>query len=324
MTPARLGARAWAGWASWAFGPVDPAPMAALRVLVGLLTVGWTLSLLPDAGVFLSGTGLVPGLPASGGGGAWAVTVPAPFIILGVLLVASVGLTVGYRTRPCAVAVAVLLLVVQRRDPYVLNSGDLLLREMAFFVALMPSGEVWSFDARRRGQWRARAPWALRLLQLQVSAAYLFSVTAKLRGGTWNSGTAVGIAVQLEDLQRLAIPQQVAQSLTFSALASYATLVVEGALVVGLWLPRARWAVMAAGVAVHLGIEATLLIGWFSLAIIACYVAFVPPPVLRRVVAGTGRRVVEGTGRRLGGRHRVTAADGAATCAPGPAPPLSS
>jgi hypothetical protein len=42
---------------------------------------------------------------------------------------------------------------------------------------------------------------------------------------------------------------------------------------------------MAFGVAIHLGIEATLLIGWFSLAVIACYLAFVPPEVLRRVAA---------------------------------------
>ena len=34
----------------------------------------------------------------------------------------------------------------------------------------------------------------------------------------------------------------------------------------------------------HLGIEATLLIGWFSFAIVACYLAFVPADVLRRVV----------------------------------------
>ncbi len=42
---------------------------------------------------------------------------------------------------------------------------------------------------------------------------------------------------------------------------------------------------MLAGVAIHLGIEATLLIGWFSLTVIACYLAFVPATTLRALKA---------------------------------------
>ena len=176
-----------------------------------------------------------------------------------------------------------LLVVLQRRDVYVLNSGDLLLRDLAIFVALMPAGDAWSLDARRRGG-RLRAPWALRLLQVQVSVLYLFSVTAKLHGTSWQDGSAVGKALQLEDLQRFVVAQPLATSVTLSALLTYGTLVVEAFLVIGLWLPKTRWLAMAAGIAIHLGIEATLLIGWFSLTVIACYLAFVPADVLRRRV----------------------------------------
>ena len=59
---------------------------------------------------------------------------------------------------------------------------------------------------------------------------------------------------------------------------------LEGFLVFGLWRTKTRWWAMAAGVAIHLGIEATLLIGWFSLTIISCYLAFVPADTLRTVV----------------------------------------
>lgn len=289
--------RLWRGWTTWAFAPVDCAPMAALRIAVGLLSLGWALSLLPDVDAFLSSDGLQPELPAVSGG-AWVVDLVSPYAVVGVLALASVALALGWRTRVAAVVVAVLLLAVQRRDPFVLNSGDLLLREMALLVALMPAGEVWSLDARRRGESRLRAPWALRLLQLQISAVYLFSVTAKLRGGSWSDGTAVGIALQLEDLQRFALPDSVTQSLTVSAWLTYGTLVVEGALVVGLWLPRVRYLVMAAGASIHLGIEATLLIGWFSLAIVASYLAFVPAAHLRAVVSRVRgvRRVPQGRG----------------------------
>lgn len=272
---------------SWAFDPVDTAPMAALRIACGLLVLGWTASYLPDARTFLSDGGVTPGA-VSGSAGWWAVDSLPTYTTLGVLAAAAIALVLGWRTRLAAVVVVVLLVLVQRRDVYTLNSGDLLLREMAFFVALMPAGEVWSLDARRRGTSDFRAPWGLRLLQLQVSALYLFSVVAKLGGRSWQDGTAVGLAVQLEDLQRVVVPQVLATSVTFSALATYGTLVVEAFLVVGLWKASTRWWAMAAGVAIHLGIEATLLIGWFSLTVIACYLAFVPADVLRRATAGAG------------------------------------
>ena len=275
--------RVVAGWDRWAFAPVDTAPMAALRIAVGLLTIGWTLSLLPDAQAFLSSDGLQPGLPRVDSG-AWVLPLDPPLLYLGVLLAAAVALTLGWRTRVASVVVAVLLLAIQRRDPWVLNSGDLLLRELAFFVMLMPAGETCSLDRRRRGTERLRAPWALRLVQLQISGLYLFSVWAKVRGDSWNDGTAVGIALQLEDLQRFVLPDAVVTSLAVSAVLTYAALATEAALAVGLWLPRLRYWVMAAGVGLHLGIEATLLIGWFSLAVIASYVAFVPGDHLRAAV----------------------------------------
>ena len=265
----------------WLFDPVDTSPMAALRIACGLLVLGWTLSLLPDVGTFLSSDGLTLG-PVGGTRGWWAPDLGHPWVQVSVLLLAALSLTVGWHTRVCAWVVVVLLVVIQRRDVYVLNSGDLLLRELAFFVALMPAGETWSLDRRRRGTEAPRAPWGLRLLQLQVSCLYLFSVVAKLHGDSWQNGTAVGKALQLEDLQRLVLPESVATSVTVSALLTYGTLVVEAFLVVGLWLPRTRWWAMAAGVAIHLGIEATLLIGWFSLTVITCYLAFVPAAALRR------------------------------------------
>jgi len=288
----------------WAFDPVDTAPMAALRVACGLLVLGWTISFLPDVSAFLSDDGLTSG-PSGGSRGWWTIWFGSPWLFLAPLALAAVALVVGWHTRVVSVLVALLLLVIQRRDVYVLNSGDLLLRELAFYVALMPAGECFSLDARRRGTVAKRAPWGLRLLQMQVSLIYLFSVVAKLHGDSWQNGTAVGKAVQLQDLQRLVLPHALATSVTFSALATYGTLVIEGALVFGLWLPRMRWWVMAAGVSIHLGIEATLLIGWFSLTVISCYLAFVPAEVLR---AGKSRLMRFARASRSTALHARTSA----------------
>jgi hypothetical protein len=275
----------------WAFDPVDTAPIAALRIACGLLVLGWCVSLLPDVGTFLHDGGVTQH-SVGGTRGWWTLdAVAEQWAAVIVLVLAAIALTVGWHSRVACVLVAVLLLVIQRRDVYMLNSGDLLLRHLAVYLCLMPTGETWSLDARRRGSSSPRAPWGLRMLQVQVSVIYFFSVVAKLHGDSWQDGTAVGRALQLADLQRIVVPQALSTNITLSALATYGTIVVEGALVFGLWLPRFRWVAMAAGISIHLGIEATLLVGWFSLTIIACYLAFVPPEVLRRVVSAAQARL---------------------------------
>jgi hypothetical protein len=265
-------------WRRWAFDPVDTAPMAALRVACGILVLGWVASLLPDAQAFLGTDGVAPAV--SNGAGWWTLPVN-PYADCAVLALAALAMTLGWRSRTSSAVVAFLMIVLQRRDIYVLDSGDQLLREMCVYVALMPSGETWSLDARRRPA-QLRAPWALRLLQVQISIVYLFALMSKLHGDDWQNGSAVGIVVQVGDLQRLTVPPAIANSVLVAALLTYGTLITEGFLILGLWHPKTRWWAMSAGIAMHLGIEATLLTGWFSLTIISCYLAFIPASTLRK------------------------------------------
>jgi hypothetical protein len=266
--------------------------MAALRVACGILVLGWTASLLPDAQAFLDVDGIASAA-APNGPGWWTLPVN-PYGYCALLALAALAMTLGWRSRTSSAVVALLMIVVQRRDIYVLDSGDQLLREMCIYVALMPSGETWSLDALRRpGQ--LRAPWALRLLQVQISIVYLFALMSKLHGDEWQNGSAVGVILQVGDLQRLTVPHAIANSVLVAALLTFGTLITEGFLIVGLWHPKTRWWAMGAGTAMHLGIEATLLTGWFSLTIISCYLAFVPASTLRKAV---GRCLAWVPGRR--------------------------
>ena len=266
-------------WRRWAFTPADTAPMAALRIACGILVLGWTASLLPDAQPFLGAGGVAPAA-VNNGAGWWTLPVN-PYADCALLALAALAMTLGWRSRASSAVVALLRIVLQRQDVWVLDSGDQLLRELCIYVALMPSGETWSLDARRRPS-QPRAPWALRLLQVQISIVYLFALMSKLHGDTWQNGSAVGIILQVGDMQRLTLPHAIANSVLAAALLTYGTLVTEAFLILGLWHPKTRWWAMGAGTAMHLGIEATLLTGWFSLTIIACYLAFVPPATLRK------------------------------------------
>jgi hypothetical protein len=270
--------------------------MAAVRIATGLLCLLWTVSLLPDASAFLSGSGIVPAPPSERAPGAWAVELPWP-LLLGTLAVASTALTVGWRSRAAAVFVLVCLVLVQRRNPYVVNSGDLLLRAMAFYLVLMPSGESWSVDAwRRRTAGRLpqpRAAWPLLLLRVQIGLMYAFAFMAKALGEPWRGGLAVGQSLQLEDLQRVPVPFGVAADEWVSRLLTFGTLGTELVLALALLLPVSwryrRWALLL-GVALHLGIDGTLLVGWFSWAVVAAYLAFVPDDVLGTLAERARRR----------------------------------
>ncbi len=131
--------------------------------------------------------------------------------LLVVLSLACAFLIVGQFTRLAAAIVFVGIVSLERRNPFVFNSGDGLLRVIAFYLMLAPSGASLSLDRWRRARdsfWEfpARAPWALRLMQVQLSIVYLSGLRAKLAGPTWNDGTAVSYAVRLEDLARFDLP----------------------------------------------------------------------------------------------------------------------
>jgi hypothetical protein len=246
--------------------------------------VAWTLSLAGDLFPFFGRDGLQPHPPRPPG--SWGVlALTGSDLALGalyaLLLVAASALAVGFHTRLAAVVVFVCLLSFERRSPYVLNAGDHLLRILAFYVMLAPAGAALSVDRWRAGRrfWEfpERAPWALRLMQLQLTVLYLGAVWAKVRGTAWNDGTAISYALRLTDLERFPIPAFITQVPTVSNLVTYATLGIELSLALLVWNRRLRPWVLSLGVLLHLGIEWSLRVGFFSLAVFVLYIAFIPP-----------------------------------------------
>lgn len=289
-------AKAWDGF--W-FAEESTASLALVRISFGLVMIAFTLSLTPDLTALYSNAGVVVEQPR------WIT----PFTLLGfwdsplgvtalwfVMLVASVCLMLGFQSRLAALVVFIALLSFQRRSPDTLNSGDVLLRLIAFFLVLAPSGASLSVDRWRRHrdafwQFPMRSRWPMRLIQVQVSAVYLSSVLYKAMSDEWTSGTAVGLILRITDLQRLRVPDIVTDQLLLVNLLTFGTLVVELALAVLIWNRRALPFVLAAGVALHLGIELTIVIGFFSVAIFVSYLAFIPPDVAERFILAVARRL---------------------------------
>jgi hypothetical protein len=305
-----------AAWRRFWFEPQQTSTLALVRIGLGVVVLAWTVALAHDGYDFFSDTGILPSSHYPGEAAAsWGLLDLsdghlAVALVLAALALASVCLTVGLFTRLAAVVVFVGLMSVERRNAFVFNSGDSLLRLLAFYMMLAPAGASLSIDRWRRARstfWEfpARAPWALRLMQVQLSVLYLAGLWAKLRASEWNDGTAISYAVRLEDLARFDMPASLATSELLVNLLTYGTLAIEALIGILVWNRALRPWVLGLGVALHVGIDLTLRVGFFSYAIFVLYLAFLPPGAvstrllavrdrggarLRRVAAGSHSR----------------------------------
>jgi hypothetical protein len=273
------------GWQRFWFAPQSTAPVEVLRIAFGIVATVWMLSLVPVLDPFFGRGGAIPSRDLPLGG--WTLfTLVQGSSLIWVLWLAgvlgAVALTVGFRTRLAALVVFVVIMSVTRSAPLAFNAGDGLLRLVALYMVFMPAGSAASVD-----RWRAdpenvwsfprHAPWALRLAQIQISVIYISTVWEKAGGARWRDGTAASYAVRIGEVSRLPVPSFVTGSPVLAELATFGTLAAELAVGVLVWNRAARPWVLALGVLLHLSIELTLAVGFFSVTIVTLYLAFLPP-----------------------------------------------
>jgi Vitamin K-dependent gamma-carboxylase len=284
--------RTSSAWQRFWFEPQSTSTLALFRIAFGLVVLGWTLSLTPNLFAFLGPDGIEPdsfGRAAGEWGlltGAGRPTVVAVF--LGTLAGAA-ALTVGWHARIAAVVVFVGIVSIEQRNALISNSGDGLLRNLAFYCMLAPSGAALSLDRLRAGRdasWRfpRRAPWALRLIQIQVSVGYLATVWLKLQGASWRDGTAVSYALRMEDVHRLPTPEFLTRSPVTTEALTFGTLALELALGILVWNRVLRPWVMSLGIVMHVVIEYSIVVGFFGMAVLAAYLAFLSPVTADRLI----------------------------------------
>lgn len=306
-------------WQRFWFEPEPTSTLALVRIAFGVVVLVWALTLTGDAHDFFTGSGVLSSYDGDAAA-AWGVldlfdSRLAVVLLLGSLALAALCLIAGLFTRFAAVIVFVAIVSLERRNPFVFNSGDGLLKVIAFYMLFAPSGASLSLDRWRRAReafWEfpRRAPWALRLMQVQLSVLYLSTVWTKLSGTTWNDGTALSYALRLEDLTRFEPPPSVTTSELIVNLLTYGTLAAEAAIGILVWNRKLRPWVLALGVVLHIGIDLTLRVGFFSYAVFVLYVAFIPPDAVGTrllavrtwVARRLGRRRIELGASRLMGR----------------------
>ena len=301
-------------WNTFWFRPEPTSTIAVVRIVFGFVATLWTLSQAPNLLAFYGPAGVLPTAPplAYGSWSLLALSDSAPVLIAlwAATLLGAVGVMIGFRTRLATILLLVGVMSFERRDPEILNAGDLLLRSLAFYLLFAPAGEALSVDRWRRARDRfwefpLRAPWALRLMQIQLSVVYFSTLWWKLQGELWRDGSAVSYALRVHDIHRFPTPGFVTGSVVLTELLTFGTLLLELALAVLIWNRALRPWVLGCGVLLHLSIGFSIMVGFFTMLMLTTYLAFVPPETARQLVLSARRKW-----RGRGARRRPHAAAG--------------
>jgi Vitamin K-dependent gamma-carboxylase len=304
-------ARAADVWHRFWFEPRPTSTLALFRIAFGMIVTAWTVSLIPNLFAFFGPDGIEPGRPGHHPG-EWGLltTYTGSFVLVMVLvatLVGAVALTLGLFTRVAAVVVFVGVVSFEQRNGLINNSGDALIRNLAFYCALAPSGASLSLDRLRSApdtfwQFPPRAPWALRLIQIQLSVGYLSAVWHKVQGKSWRDGTAVSFALRIEDIGRFDAPDFITRSIMLTEVLTFGTLALELMLGMLVWSRIVRPLIMPMGIVLHLTTEFFLMVGFFGFAMLAAYLAFLAPEAASRHIMSVRDRLARRSWWR-GDRH---------------------
>jgi uncharacterized membrane protein YphA (DoxX/SURF4 family) len=132
--------------------------------------------------------------------------------------------------------------------------------------------------------------WPLRLIRAQVALVYLTSGLFKLLGPMWRDGSAVYYTTGQNIFGRVfhvyPLPASLGWMLT---VLTYLTVLWELSFPLMLLNRVTRRIALVTGVAMHLGIWATMEVGPFTWMMLAAYVAFLDPAAVTRLTAIWGR-----------------------------------
>ena len=215
------------------------------------------------------------------------------FVIYGIAILMSL---IGYHTRTSLLVVLCCMASLHHRNIWVTSSSETLMRIMMILLVCSPCGHSLSVDAylgRTNPNYnkpRDWAPWALRLMQIQISVVYLCTVWQKLKGETWFDGTAVYYATRFESMKNLPIPY-ILDNLVILKMFTWGTLIVESALGLLVWIKEFRIPVIILGILFHLGIEFTMCIPFFEWVMITSLCVYITPLEVKSVVMNVKQRI---------------------------------
>lgn len=291
-----------AAWDRFWFSRFDPLSVSVFRICLGLLLLAFYLANGPNWERFYAADGALSLDvldPSKARQSWWSLFYWTEGLLpvrawWWVGLAAAAGFTVGWWTRLCTVLLFAIQTSMSHTNWTAISGEDIVFRLLLFGSCFAPLSWTLSLDSWLR-QRRGRAPahpdgpliWPVRLLEINVALIYALSVANKLADDiAWQDGTAIYWAVLDSSWSRWPWPELFAGPAgeILSAVATYGTLLIEGAFPLLVWFRRTRLWIILPLAALHLGIAVFLQnLVFFSLAMICSFWLFLPAETTRRL-----------------------------------------
>lgn len=196
------------------------------------------------------------------------------------VMVAALFTAIGLWSRVSTLVLALGLITLHHRNPWILHSGDTLMRMAAVYLAVGPSGMAFSVDRYRAVKKGTAEPnptismWPQRLVQIQIAVVYLSTVWWKMYGVYWRNLTASYFPTELHEFDRFWMPKFMDNNVWVVKVTTLGTLVVEIALgTLVFWKPARKYCLIG-GLLLHGYIDYRFNIPLFSYIITSCYICF--------------------------------------------------
>lgn len=291
-------------WNRFFFDPQPTRVLGAYRIAIGILTLYSFLLFAKDATTFFSDRGVIAvstceRMQEREWHSVLAVlrTPAGVNCTLVALFLVAVSFTAGFYTRASSILLYILVTSFHERNPLVMNSGDSVLRTMLFFFMFAPAGKSYSVDSirRRRAGFEPEptlaAPWAQRMMQIQVAVIYFTTAYAKSRGDLYHNGSAMYYAFGLVDFNVHGVENLMNYPVVYSAM-TFGMLFIEISFPFLIWFRASRPYAIAMGILLHLWIMWCMTLPVFGILMIATYLCFLTDEEFSALVAWIRARLL--------------------------------
>ncbi|WP_336328359.1 HTTM domain-containing protein [Halovenus sp. HT40] len=275
---------------------IDGRALAAFRIALGVVLLVDVLTRARHLRALYTDAGIVPRssvLAEYGGVYEVVLSLPDPWfpvLLFPIGALCALALIAGVRPRLAAFGALLTLVLLQMRNPFVLNGGDVILRILVIWALFLPLGQ---HSLREPDSPDRVVSVATAGLVLQVVIVYVVNATHKLDSEAWRAGTAVADVFRTEQYTYLLadwIGEWLVGSglLTLGTYAWFALLLASPLLLLS--TGRLRTGLVSAFILFHAGMLLTLSVGHFPLVSITGLLVLYPSSAWDWL-AHAGRRI---------------------------------
>jgi predicted DCC family thiol-disulfide oxidoreductase YuxK len=286
------------------FYPRSPAPIALFRIVLGvILLVGIFVQLLPDFKLYFGDHAIIPiestMVYTWGRDNYFDLLLVLPpgeqwkLAILWILIMAAFCLTIGLFTGVSTIIALLCLLSFDSHFPMHQDYGDILLRLSLMMLAMSSAKDAFSLDniiKSFRQDWRISgfaprlsAPWAQRMLQMQVAFINMNCFVAQLPDTNWFSGLALYNVSRYDDMIRFRLPSLFDNLACIKAL-TWCTMAIEFCMFTLVWFREFKYWIILSAVILNLLIQLSMNSWLFIATTLALYILFIEPEDLHKVM----------------------------------------